>query len=171
MTVPDDLTRGRPIVLDMQRLELASDESSPAAARGRQPTRQIDPRTLPAISARADDFTWQARRFGRLVASIVARAARPALRLAHDDGAALHDRRQGQLAAMEQGAPRTRLALEFTSTDLAAAARALGYREAVDAKKAHDRGQPLVAGRPVEDVLARMDGTLRSRSRTASCAT
>ena len=49
VTVPDDLTRGRPIVLDMKRLQLTERgiESSRGRARGGANV-QIDPRTLPA---------------------------------------------------------------------------------------------------------------------------
>jgi uncharacterized protein YhdP len=61
----------------------------------------------------------------------------------------------------EDGATRTRLALEFNSGDFAAAARALGYRDAIEAEQAHATASFTWSGGPAEDALARMDGTVR----------
>lgn len=62
VTVPYDFSAGRPMVLDMERLALSGgngpiDDDRPAP---------IDPRSLPALSVHAVDFTLGGRRFGAL---------------------------------------------------------------------------------------------------------
>jgi uncharacterized protein YhdP len=61
----------------------------------------------------------------------------------------------------EAAGSRTRLELEFTSGDFAAASRALGYRDAVEAEKVRATADVTWTGGPSEDVLARLDGTVR----------
>jgi uncharacterized protein YhdP len=159
VTVPDDLTRGRPIVLDMKRLQLTSEESSPAADARAAANAQTDPRTLPAISARADDFTWQARHFGRLVASI-SREPRGLTFDAITTAAPAFDITAKGSWWMEQGAPRTRLELLFVSTEFGAASKALAFRDAIDAKKARIAASFWWPGGPSTDVIANLNGTL-----------
>ncbi len=161
VTVPDDFTRGRPIVLEMQRLQLvdtaAKNSTAATAASGRD---EIDPRTLPAITAVAEDFTWQGRRFGRLNASI----AREPRGLTFDSlttTAPAFDIVAKGSWWMEQGAPRTRLGATFTSRDLRAAAQSLAYRDAIDAKQAKIVADLWWPGGPSADVLRTLNGTLK----------
>jgi uncharacterized protein YhdP len=161
VTIPDDLTRGRPIVLDMRRLHLASEtpagDAKPAAV---EPMADTDPRTLPAITARADDFAWEARRFGRLDA-VIARDPR-GLRFDTLETAAPSFTVKGTGSwFLEAGGVRTRLEAELASTDFGATITALGYRGAVEAKKAHVKGDVWWPGGPSGDVIARLNGTLR----------
>jgi len=159
VTVPDDLTRGRPIVLDMKRLQLTSEESGPAAVARAAANAQIDPRTLPAISARAEDFTWQSRQFGRLVASISREPRGLTI-----DSIATTSPAFDLLASgswwMEQGAPRTRVEVLLTSTDFRAASKALAFRDAIDASKARFAANLWWPGGPSMDVLKTLNGTL-----------
>jgi len=159
VTVPDDLTRGRPIVLDMKRLQLTSEESSPAAVAGAAANAQIDPRTLPAISARAEDFSWQSRQFGRLVAAISREPRGLTI-----DSIATTSPAFDLLASgswwMEQGAPRTRVEVLLTSTDFRAASKALAFRDAIDARKAKFAANLWWPGGPSMDVLKTLNGTL-----------
>lgn len=156
VTIPADLSGGDPIALQMQRLRLeAPEERSGSDAR-----EDTDPRELPAIIVNAEDFAWQGRRFGRLEANI-ARDPR-GLRLVNlatrSDAFVL--RASGSWFAEPPGS-RTRLALEFESEDLAAASRALGYRDAVEAERARLNANVGWSGGPDADAVARMDGTLR----------
>ena len=66
VVIPADFAAGRPLSLDMRRLVLQSAPPVPGAG----PASPTDPRDLPAIAARAEDFTWQGRHFGRLVATV-----------------------------------------------------------------------------------------------------
>ena len=156
VSVPVDFKAGEPLQLDMQRLLLKA-----APKRGdAQAARETDPRDLPAIAVRAGDFAWQGRQFGRLQADV--RKDPQGLRLTSlsAQSAAFGLTGTGTWLAEDTGS-RTRLALEFSSTDLAAASRALGYRESVDATQARVRANLTWSGGPAEDALARMDGTLR----------
>ena len=160
VTVPDDLTRGRPIVLEMKRLQLTSEQSSPDADARAAANSQIDPRTLPAVSARAEDFTWQSRRFGRLVAEI-SREPRGLTIDSITTTAPSFDITAKGSWWMEQGAPRTRVELLFISTDFGSATRALAYRDAIDAKKARIAASLWWPGGPSMDVMKTLNGTLR----------
>ena len=159
VTVPDDLTRGRPIVLDMKRLQLTSEESSPAAAARAATNAQIDPRTLPAISAVAADFTWQSRQFGRLAAAI-SRDPRGLTIDSISTTSPAFDLLANGSWWMEQGAPRTRVEVLLTSTDFRAAAKALAFRDAIDARKAKFAADLWWPGGPSMDVLKTVNGTL-----------
>jgi uncharacterized protein (TIGR02099 family) len=156
LTVPSDFARGGPLSLDMQRLVLKSAPAVPNAA----PARETDPRELPAIVAQAQEFTWQDRRFGRLAAQVdrVAQGLRLASFATESSDFTLSGTGSW---LVEAGGSRTRLALQFASNDFAAASRALGYRDAVEAEKARATFNVTWSGGPSEDVLARLDGTVR----------
>jgi len=156
VTVPSYFARGDPLALDMRRLVLKSAPARPGAA----PAPDSDPRDLPAIAAQVQDFTWQGRRFGRLVAQVdkVPQGLRLASLATQSDAFTLSG--TGSWLT-EGGGSRTRLALEFASTDFAAASRALGYRDMVEARKVNATASLTWSGGPSEDALARMDGNLR----------
>jgi uncharacterized protein (TIGR02099 family) len=156
ITVPSDFTRGVPLGLDMRRLVLKSAPVRPGAA----PAPETDPRDLPAIAAQVQEFTWQGRRFGRLSARVdrVPEGLRLAS-LATESGDFTLNGTGSWL--VEAGGARTRLTLEFASTDFAAASRALGYRDTVEAEKVRASASVTWSGGPSEDALARMDGNVR----------
>jgi len=155
VTIPDDLSGNRPIELQMRRLHL----QVPAAQTGKAEP-QTDPRSVPALTVRADDFSWQSRRFGQVQATI----SRDPLGLRFESLASSSPeftlKGRGSWLGEGQGS-RTRLEFEFSSTDLAAATRALGYDDVVEAKRARLSGNLAWAGGPGADALAGMDGTLR----------
>jgi len=155
VTVPDDLSQGRPIVLAMKRLQL---ESVPAAA-GAKAAASTDPRTIPALSVTVDDFAWQDRHFGRVRAMITKDPQ--GLSLDSLSATAPSFTLQGRGGWLMEGAsPRMHLGLGFSSTDLAAAAHALGYGDAIDAKRAELQATLSWPGGPYGEVLGQMDGTL-----------
>jgi uncharacterized protein YhdP len=156
VTVPSDFSRGEPLGLDMRRLVL---QSAPAPA-GAASAEEGDPRDVPAIAARADDFTWQGRRFGRLSAQV--EKVPQGLRLTNLATESKDFTLRGTGSWLMEGAgSRTRLALEFASSDLAAASRALGYRDVVEAERARASADLTWSGGPAEDAVARMDGSVR----------
>lgn len=156
VTVPEELDAGAPIRLDMRRLQLQS--RADARADGGEPA--DDPRKLPALSIVADDFTWQSRRFGQLQADV--RKDPGGLRLASLATTSPEFSIKGRGSWLAEGAgSRTRLELEFASSDLAAASRALGYNDTVQAKRARAPMDLTWSGGPGADALGRMDGTLR----------
>ena len=156
VSVPVDFKAGEPLELEMQRLLLRAAPKRGEAAAAREP----DPRDWPAITVRAGEFAWQGRQFGRLQAEL--RREPQGLRLSSFSTQSAAFELAGTGTWLADGAgSRTRLAVEFSSTDLAAASRALGYRESVDASQARVRANLSWSGGPAEDALARMDGTLR----------
>lgn len=158
VTVPGDLSGGQPIELQMRRLHLQAPAPQAGEAAKVQP--ETDPRSVPALAVRADDFSWQSRRFGQLQAII----RRDPLGLRFDSldtsSPAFTIKARGSWLADGQKS-RTRLEFEFASTDLAEASRALGYGDVVEAKHAALSGNLSWAGGPGADALAGMDGTLR----------
>ena len=157
VTVPDDFG-GRPLLMDMRRLQLVNE--TPAAVAGRAAGNTIDPRTLPAVEATVEDFRWQSRHFGRLVANL----SREPRGLRFDSLVATHPDFTIDASGSwfhEQGAVQTRLDALFTSTDFAGAARALAYRDAIDAEKAEISASLAWPGGPSLDALRTMNGSLR----------
>ncbi len=156
VVVPTDFGGARPLTIDMRRLALRSAAGRPEST----PAHESDPRELPAIELRADELNWQDRHFGRVDASVVREPAGLRLtRLAtHSDAFDLTG--TGSWYAEAEGS-RTHLQLDFTSSDLAAASRELGYRDSVAAERAHAVADVQWSGGPAEDALARMDGTIR----------
>ena len=154
--IPADFAGAQPLRLDMRRLELKSGPVQP----GRAAERETDPRELPAIAADVEDFAWQDRRFGHLAAQVDRVPQGLQLSRLTTESKSFTLNGTGSWLAEAQGS-RTRLSLEFSSTDLATTARALGYRDVVDAKKAHATANLAWSGGPAEDVIARMDGTIR----------
>ena len=63
-TIPYDLSGERPVTLDMQSLILPGDDAND----GSTPVANVDPRTLPAIHVRADEFAIGERYLGKMEA-------------------------------------------------------------------------------------------------------
>jgi uncharacterized protein YhdP len=111
------------------------------------------------VNATIDDFSWQSRRFGRMVASL----SREPRGLRFDSLVATHPDFTLDASGSwyhEQGAVQTRLDAEFTSADFAGAARALAYRDAIDAEKATITASLAWPGGPSLDALQTMSGSL-----------
>jgi uncharacterized protein (TIGR02099 family) len=154
VTVPFDLKGGAPVVLDMQRLRL---ESAAAETSARQNT--TDPRRLPALSVTAKEFVWQGRRLGRLQAEVVREAMGLRLRTLTATSPDLEIVASGGWLVDGDGS-RSRIELEATSDDLAAASDALGYRDSIEAKRARLTAQVSWPGGPTADAVSRMDGNV-----------
>ena len=103
VALPDDLRGSRPIVLEMKRLFLVKQTGPPGeddAAAAAEPA--TDPRTLPAINLRAEDFAWQGRQFGQLQAVRRQGSARPGAAGAGDVSSGVLDRRARRLVRRER---------------------------------------------------------------------
>ncbi len=155
VVVPANFKGPEALTLDMRRLSLRSAKSIPAAGRARE----ADPRELPALVVRVDDFTWEGRRFGRLAADLAREPLGLRLERLTTESPDFQLRGSGSWFVEADGS-RTRLSLDFSSTDLAAAARALGYRPGVEAESASAVASVTWPGGPASDVIARTDGTV-----------
>ena len=154
VTVPFDFEHA-PVELDMQRLHLESATTAP----GVPPTRDkpTDPRRVPAITVAAEEFVWQGRRLGRVRAEILRDPQ--GLRLGKFTAAApaFDITATGRWFAEATGS-RSTIDVEATSTDLAAASAALGYRDAIDAQHARFTAHLSWPGGPSPDAVPSMDG-------------
>jgi uncharacterized protein (TIGR02099 family) len=157
VTVPFDTTAGAPIVLDMQRLRLES--AVPAAAAAAEGEGSTDPRKMPALTVSAEEFVWQGRRLGRLQAEVVREALGLRLRKFMTSSPELGIVGTGSWF-VEGAGSRTQIEAEATSTDLAAATLALGYRDSIEAGHARATAQLSWAGGPMADAIRRMDGNV-----------
>jgi uncharacterized protein (TIGR02099 family) len=159
VTVPDDFSRGQPIVLDMKRLNLRSAAAQPGATSAAT-KQQTDPRKVPAMTMRADDFAWEQRRFGRVEAVITREPRGLRFDTLEATAPAFEIRGSGSWLA-EAGGVRTRFEAVMDSSDFATATEALGYRNAIDAKKARIHAELWWPGGPSGDAVKTMSGTLR----------
>ncbi|HSQ69334.1 MAG TPA: YhdP family protein, partial [Steroidobacteraceae bacterium] len=157
VTIPFDLNAAAPMVLQMQRLELESPE--PETQRSDPSAGETDPRTLPGLEVEVGEFIWQARRFGKLSADI--RRSPQGLRMDRLQTRSAEFSLDGTGSWLAEGeGSRTSLELSFQSQDLAAAARALRYSDAVEAERAGAEARLEWEGGPSEQALGRMNGSL-----------
>ncbi len=156
LTIPHELQGPSPLVLDMDRLELVS---PPAEQQGSAPEQETDPRQLPPMSVDVRDLEWQGRRFGHLQADLsripqglqLDRFSSRAPDFSLDGSGNWVTAPEGYRSALE---------LRFRSGNLAAAARALGYSDAVEAAEASASASLNWPGGPSERALAKMNGHL-----------
>jgi uncharacterized protein YhdP len=156
LVIPHELRGPAPVVLDMDRLALVTPAEEQAAAPEESET---DPRELPPMSIDVRDFEWQGRRFGHLTAELS--RIPQGLQLDHLRSRTSDFSLDGSgnwLAAAE--GYRSALELRFRSGDLAAAARSLGYSDAVEAQEASASASLDWPGGPSERALAKMNGKL-----------
>jgi uncharacterized protein (TIGR02099 family) len=157
LTIPFDLESAAPLVLEMQRLELESPD--PQAQPSDPETSDTDPRTLPSLKVEVGELVWQSRRFGRLSADI--QRSPQGLRMDRLQTRSAEFSLDGSGSWLAEGeGSRTSLELSFASSDLAAAARALRYSDAVEAERASAEARLEWAGGPSVQALGRMHGSL-----------
>ncbi len=154
VTVPDDLHGGLPIRFAMERLIL-----QPVTAPGSGDASQPDPRDLPALEFDVADFRWQQRHFGRLVGNVVKDSR--GLRLGELKATAPHTTiaAQGDWLQGDTGS-RTRLTIDFNSTDMGATSSALDLPGSIEAKHTAASAKVSWPGGPMGDIVAHMDGTV-----------
>ncbi len=154
VTIPDDLHGGLPIRFDMERLIL-----QPVTTPGPGDASQPDPRDIPALEFDVADFRWQQRRFGRLVGNVVKDPR--GLRLGELKAAAPHTTiaAQGDWLQGDSGS-RTRLTIDFTSTDMGATSSALDLPGSIEAKHTTASAKVSWPGGPMGDIVAHMDGAV-----------
>jgi uncharacterized protein (TIGR02099 family) len=153
--VPYDSAGTEPLNLDLESLVVH--ERAPSA-RGRG---EADPRRMPAIDARIADLTWGRFHFGRTRAQ-----------LTHDENGLTVDSmtaRGGSYSAEASGSWRVlpgtgesmHVDLAFTSTDVQATLKDLGYENALTGKRGFLRANLDWPGSLDENFLARSSGDMR----------
>jgi uncharacterized protein (TIGR02099 family) len=158
VTVPLDTRSDAPILLDLRKLVLQSTPAANATDTTRTP---VDPRRLQPLRATIDDFTWEGRHFGKLAAEVRKEADGLDLTSVRTETPDFSFVGHGSWLVGDAG-ERSTLELEFDSTNLAAAAQSLGYRQSIEAEKAHAKADLHWAGPPSgDDLLSRLEGTVR----------
>jgi uncharacterized protein (TIGR02099 family) len=155
ISIPHDFAGAQPLALDLRRLVLVDAPGTPGTGSG-----QADPRTMPAIVAVIDDLTWQTRRLGRVVAEMKREPRGLQFTQLRSIGDGFQVEGHGSWLVEGDG-PRTRLELQAKSKDLAAATRALGYSDAVEAEQAKLTASLDWPGGPSADAVAKMNGKVR----------
>jgi uncharacterized protein (TIGR02099 family) len=133
--VPFDIEGPKPLLATLDRVSLRAAPplaSATTAARAEA----SDPRKAPGVLLQAQEFSWEQRRFGRVEADLRRVPAGLEFTRLRADGDSFTLDGEGSWLATSAGGSETRLALRFASEDFAAASRALGYRDAVDAESA-----------------------------------
>ena len=156
ITIPYEFASGRPMVLDMRRLYLPGDD---AAENGRE-TAPVDPRSLPALSVRADEFALGERRFGRLEADFD-RADR-GLRSSRLETESETFRVSGEAGwvvdAYESTGQRTYVDAILSSTNVEQTAARLQYDPGIESESMEVRLNIGWPGGPRHDFLDVLDG-------------
>lgn len=132
VTVPYDFTAGRPMTLEMDRLVLPGDDDVEL-----EKGALLDPRTLPGISVRADEFGMGERYLGQLEVDFVRtdRGLEAADLKTIDDTFALSGAAGWIIDASEESGQRTFFDAELRSTNVEQTAHRLNYEPGIIASE------------------------------------
>ena len=161
IVVPLALAERPQIVARMRRVYLATGGAEPADSGG------LDPRVLPGLSMRAEDFGFGTRRLGRVAAEVVADPQ--GLRLVSFTSATdnLAIEATGSLLDGPEG-PATRIAASITSGDVGAALEELGFDRFMDGQAGDVTASVHWPGPPSGRWLAHVGGDVAVRIETGS---
>jgi uncharacterized protein (TIGR02099 family) len=160
VTVPYDFGGARPLVVDMQRLFLpGSDEESAADEIA------VDPRTLPSISIKAEDFALGDRYFGQLLIDLHRTPnGLEAVNLTVVDETFSFTGSAGWIVDIyEETGQRTYLNAKLLSTDIAQTARRLNYQPGLSGDDLEVDVEVSWAGGPRQDFMASLNGSVQAR--------
>jgi uncharacterized protein (TIGR02099 family) len=161
ITVPYDFSAGRPMTLDMERLIMPGDDT----ADERGPATDIDPRALPAISARVDEFALDNREFGELEAEFerAPRGLVSSTLTTRDDSFTVTGEAGWVIDAYDETGQRTYLEATLNSTNLPATAKRLAYDPGIISDATQVRLDIGWAGGPRRDFLEVLSGEVSVR--------
>ena len=156
ITVPYDFRAGRPMMLEMNRLWLPGDDTTPDADEIVMP----DPRALPAISVRADDFALGDRFFGRLEAEFQRddRGLVSSVLQTTDDSFSVSGSAGWVIDAYEESGQRTYINASLNSTDVAATSERLAYNPGISSDAMSVDLNIRWPGGPRRDFMAALNG-------------
>lgn len=161
--VPYDFSAASTLVLDMEHLILPGEKSGSDAASG--VPRQLDPRTLPAISLRTNEFGLGDRRFGAVEAEFVhSRAGLVAESIvANDDTFNIQAAARWEFDPLDSYGSRSYVTATLTSTDVVATMARLGYEPGIISDELHMTFDMNWSGGPRADFLDTLDGAVQVR--------
>lgn len=155
VTIPYDFQSGRPLIVDMQRLLLpGSDEG------GDETAVATDPRTIPPLSVRVDEFALGSRHLGRIEAAL---ARTPdGLRADNittvDESFAITGSAGWVVDTNEPTGQRTFVTAVLKSSDVEATMRRLNSQPGIDSEDMEIRFDVSWSGAPREDFLSSLNG-------------
>lgn len=160
VTVPYQFNGTRPLVLDMERLLLPGSDEETAAAEI-----AVDPRTLPQISIKAQDFALGDRRFGQLSIDLqrTANGLEADNLVAGDDSFSVTGSVGWIVDIYEKSGQRTYLNASLKSTDIAATSRSLNYQPGILGDDLDLGVDVSWAGGPRQDFMETLNGNVRAR--------
>ncbi len=158
--VPYELPGSRPVVMDMERLILPGDPDSDAEEP--EPT---DPRDLPALSIRAQEFGIGERRFGALEAEVqrVPDGLETTTLVTVDDSFEIVANGGWRHAPEEPTRSRTSITANLTSTDVDTTMNRLGYSPGLSGDDMTALLELSWSGPPGGEFLASLDGDVEMR--------
>ncbi len=157
LTIPYDFNGSQPLIVDMERLVLpGSDDDSDSAAIA------TDPRELPPILVRVNDFALGARRLGRVDAEfartpggLAAERFRTASESFTIEGAA-----RWEVDTRDPSGQRTQVTAVLSSSDIDATMQALDSEPGIDGEDMEIRFDVSWSGGPREDFMDSLDGNV-----------
>jgi uncharacterized protein YhdP len=160
VTVPYDFTHGRPLTVEMERLILPGSEEETAAAET-----AVDPRTLPEIRIRADEFALGDRFFGALEIDLL----RTDNGLVSENLSTMDESftvvgSAGWIVDIyEDSGQRTFLNAKLLSTDIEQTMRRLSYQPGIVGDDLEVDMDVSWAGGPRQDFIQSLNGSVRAR--------
>jgi uncharacterized protein (TIGR02099 family) len=160
LSVPYDFGGDRPLTLEMKKLVLPGGGEN-ASTDNRQP----DPRTLPQIIVRAEDFTLGERHLGSLAADFRKTAAglEAASIETSNETFDIRGRAGWIVDESNETGKRSYVAARLTSTNVQRTLRSLDYDVGIQAESLDAQFDVSWSGGPREDFLASLDGTVSVR--------
>jgi uncharacterized protein YhdP len=160
VTVPYDFQADRPMTLDMERLILPGDDDTEDTEEA-----EVDPRSLPAISIRANEFAFGQRHFGTLAVDFerTERGLEATNFVTTDDSFTVEGSAGWIIDPYEESSQRTYFDATLQSSDVRATSQRLAYDPGVTSGSMEvklDVGWP---GGPRDDFLAVLNGSVGVR--------
>lgn len=161
LVVPYDFSSDKPLLVDMEKLILPGRDDDEADAAD-----PIDPRALPPISIKANEFALGKRYFGSFEAEFASTdtGLESVSMTTSDDSFQLSGAGRWVVEAEEdQTAQRSYLKARITSTDVEASSRRLNYQPGIVSKDLEVEFDVSWPGGPREDLLADLNGNILVR--------
>lgn len=155
LLLPYDLQGPEPLVLNMARLRLRSEETEGGGKSGRDP----DPTDWPDVNASIGEFEFLGKRLGYLRAELRHSADGLQLQSLTTQSASFTLRGSGSWNVTPRG-QQGALKLELDSTDVLQTMRDLGYGESIAGKRATVTADVTWPGAPNAQLLGRLDGAV-----------
>jgi uncharacterized protein (TIGR02099 family) len=155
VTVPYDFSGGRPVTLEMEKLTLPGDGEEEGLER-----EQLDPRSLPAISIRANQFVMDERNFGRLEVDFdrTERGLQSSRLMTQDETFTMAGTAGWIIDAYEETGQRTYFDAVLKSTDVRSTSQRLNYDPGVSSGSMEIDLEVGWAGGPRDDFMSVLNG-------------